>query len=271
LNVDSYVPSSDEDEAEEKHLPDTPSKTRISREELNAPSRRSRIEVRINARGSKSTKATEEPKLKPVGGYFPRPKQFMPPVIRDGVAEHAIKPTIAQLEKSIAAEKAVTDKSKAKGQLESKSYWSLPIPQTKQASEAMGAELERRGIRTGRQYGNFWYNMQMATSRAMGSSVPLFTAHKMSLDQFVEESMRKVEEQRERKQRQKLRREAEAKEEAEKVKKLEGVEAIKLWGAGETDEESSSSGSEDGEELIAKMRDNQKKARSHGAGTSLGR
>lgn len=195
----------------------------------------------------------------------------MPSVIRDGVSEHAIKPTTTQLEKKIAAQKVLAGKNKPEDQRRPKPYWSRPIPQMKGSSEAIEAELKRRGIRTDKQYGNFMYNMQMAASKAMGSPVPLFTAHKMSLDQFVKEAMRKEQEQRDRKQRQRLRREAEAKAQAERARKVEGVEAIKLWGAGETDEESSSSGSENGEELIAKMHENVKKARSHGRGTSLGR
>lgn len=112
----------------------------------------------------------------------------------------------------------------------------------------------------------------MKASKAMGSAVPLFSAHKMALDQFVEEAMKKDQQISERKKKQRLK-EAEEKKKAEEAKKPKptGVEAIKLWGAGETDDESSSSESEDGQALITKMHEDLRKARNHGAGTSLGR
>lgn len=125
----------------------------------------------------------------------------------------------------------------------------------------MEAELLHRGIKTDRQYGNFWYNLMMRYSHLAGSTVPLFTMKKQSLDDFVEESMNN-------------RRDLapKSKDCDKKPAKPEGVEALKLWGAGETDNESSSSGSDSEEDLVAKMHAVTKTQRVRdGAGSSLGR
>ncbi|KAH7150194.1 hypothetical protein B0J13DRAFT_285273 [Dactylonectria estremocensis] len=190
-------------------------------------------------------------------------RSFKPIIIRDGVAEHAIKPTIARLEQKIAAGGVLNNR----GQSSASKYkwdidWSLPVALSAATSRAMEAELWHRGIRTDSQYGNFWYNLTMKYSHLAGSSVPLFTMKKQSLDDFVKESMEN-------------RRDLapESKNGVKKPpKKLEGVEALKLWGAGETDDEDSSSGSDNQEDLVAKMHEVTKNRRLRsGVGTSLGR
>lgn len=147
-------------------------------------------------------------------------------LVRDGVSEHAIKPTVERLRQRIAAGEAFPGINSAATK-QWKSEWEPPRPRPPRGSRAMAAELEYRGIKTGTQYGNFWHNLMTEYSRLAGSPVPLFTMMKKAFDDFQQECME-------------IRRDLEPREVKEE-KPLEGLEALLLWGAGDTDEESVSS------------------------------
>ncbi|KAF4982312.1 hypothetical protein FZEAL_2041 [Fusarium zealandicum] len=221
-------------------------------------------------------KRLEERQLEPItnSNWVKPPQEVKPSVVRDGVSEHAIKPTVARFEKKTAAGKGFKH-TNSDGSSRRYSWdvdWSMPPAQTERTSRAVAAELEHRGIKTDRQYGNFWYNLTMKYSKLAGSHVPLFTAKKKALDDFVEEAMKNDELRRHRGYIKAQKRKEE--EEKKKNPKLpEGVEAFQLWGAGETDDESKSEDSDsDGEDLVAKMQaDMEKHRKSSGGGTSCGR
>ncbi|KAF4460581.1 t-complex 1 subunit beta [Fusarium albosuccineum] len=211
----------------------------------------------------------EGQQLEPVANNWSSPpREIKPQVIRDGVSEHAIKPAVARFEKKVAAGKGFnhTKPSSSNRKYRWKVDWTMPVVQTERSSRAMASELKHRGIKTDRQYGNFWYNLTMKYSRLAGSHVPLFTAKKKALDDFVEEAM-----QNERSRKREKVRKTKKQEKQEQRKQPEGVEAFLL--AGDTDEESKSDASEcTGEDLIAKMRaDTEKQRKLTGGGTSCRR
>ncbi|KAI8685269.1 hypothetical protein NCS55_00197700 [Fusarium keratoplasticum] len=213
-------------------------------------------------------KAAEKKQLKPIthSSLVKPPRGIKPAIIRDGVSEHAIKPTVARFEKKMAEGKGFTynktDSSNLKYNWEVD--WGTPLPQTERTSRALAAELEERGIKTDRQYANFWYNLTMKYSNLAGSPVPLFTAKKKALEDVVEEALQN------KKRRKRKARKAEKKRQQEEKKQPQGVEAL-LSGADETDEESKSDESVDMEALVAKMKADEKKQRMlTGVGTSCG-
>ncbi|KAH7134014.1 hypothetical protein EDB81DRAFT_89478 [Dactylonectria macrodidyma] len=253
--------SSDElDETDDDHYSiDTPSRIRIKSE----PGASDPLEhtKRAEVETTKSfNRPREQRERTPPKKWALDARNFNPIIIRDGVSEHAIKPTIARLEQKIAAGKGFNNRGRRKYKWDTD--WSLPVIRSDAASRAMEAELLYRGIKTDKQYGNFWYNLMMRYSHLAGSSVPLFTMKKQSLNDFIKESMEN-------------RRDLAPKSKNRDMKppmKLEGVEALKLWGAGETDDEDSSSGSENQDDLVAKMHEVTKNRRLRsGVGTSLGR
>ncbi|KAI5463541.1 hypothetical protein BGZ63DRAFT_422884 [Mariannaea sp. PMI_226] len=194
-----------------------------------------------------------------IGTSTIEPREFMPAVIRDGVSEHAIKSTATWFEEKFAAE----IQNQAVAQASFKPDWSTPLL-PRRAAQVMQAELTNRGIQSDRQYGNFWYNLSKRFSKYMGSSVPLFSAHKKALEMVVHESMRN--------ERQVQTQLAIERARKAKAKQPVGVDAFRLFGVGETDEDSSSSESSvDGDKLIAKIQESDKKQRLRGVGTSLGR
>ncbi|KAI8689392.1 hypothetical protein NCS56_00202600 [Fusarium sp. Ph1] len=205
-------------------------------------------------------KAAEKKQLKPIthSSLVKPPREIKPAIIRDGVSEHAIKPTVARFEKKMAEGKGFTynktDSSNIKYNWEID--WGTPLPQTERTSRALAAELEERGIKTDRQYANFWYNLTMKYSNLAGSPVPLFTAKKKALEDVVEEAL-----QNEKRRRRKARKAEKKKQQEEKKKQPQGVEALLLCGADETDEESKSDESIDMEALVAKMKADEKKQR----------
>ncbi|UPL00671.1 hypothetical protein LCI18_011605 [Fusarium solani-melongenae] len=208
-------------------------------------------------------KATKKKQLKSIThSSLVKPfREIKPAIIRDGVSEHAIKPTVARFEKKMAEGKGFTynktDSSNLKYNWEVD--WSTPLPQTERTSRALAAELEERGIKTDCQYANFWYNLTMKYSNLAGSPVPLFTAKKKALEDVVGEAL-----QNEKRRKRKARK-------AEKKKQPQGVEALLLGGADETDEESKSDESVDMEALVTKMKADEKKQRMlTGVGTSCG-
>ncbi|KAM0425428.1 hypothetical protein ACHAPT_009217 [Fusarium lateritium] len=227
-------------------------------------------------------KTSEKQKPRPIinSNWVKPPREIKPAVVRDGVSEHAIKPTVARFEKKMAAGKGF---SHTKADSPNRKYnwdvdWSMPPAQTERTTRALAAELEERGIKTDRQYANFWYNITMKYSQLAGSHVPLFTAKKKALDDIVEEALQN-EERRKKKERQKAKKQKkqqekqQEKQQQEEKKQPEGVEAILLWRADETDEESKSDDSStDMEALVAKMRaDTEKQRKLSGVGTSCGR
>ncbi|KFA71267.1 hypothetical protein S40288_11408 [Stachybotrys chartarum IBT 40288] len=167
----------------------------------------------------------------------PRPfRSIKPRLIRDGVSEHAVKPTVARLRKRIARGEdfpyAVDDHSS------SFAWKDLATDGTETQASAMDAELRHRGIRNGMQYGNFWYNMMMEYSTLAGSPVPLFSMMKKGYDDFQAECL-DIRRDMQPGYRPKTR--GKVKDGSEK--KLQGLEALMLWGAGETDESEASDGS----------------------------
>ncbi|KAJ4323798.1 hypothetical protein N0V84_004144 [Fusarium piperis] len=225
----------------------------------------------VEASGDEQKKAPEEKQLKPIThtSLFKPPREIKPAIIRDGVSEHAIKPTVERFEKKMAAGKGFTynktDSSNLKYNWEVD--WGMPMPQTERISRALAAELQERGVKTDLQYSNFWYNLTMKYSKLAGSPVPLFTAKKKALEDVVEEAL-----QNEKRRKRKARKaEKKKKKQEEKKKRLEGVEALLLWRVDETDEESKSDDSVDMEALVAKMKADEKKQRMlTGVGTSCG-
>ncbi|KAF4499454.1 t-complex 1 subunit beta [Fusarium agapanthi] len=227
-------------------------------------------------------KKLQEQQLKPgTDKHWTKPpeKEIKPPIIRDGVSEHAIKPTVALFKKKIAAGQGfnhdTSDESNQKYNWEID--WSTPASLSERESQAVAAELEYRGIKTSKQYSNFWYNLTMKFSRLAGSPIPLFTAKKKALDTFVEEAMQNQEIRR-----RNINKDAQAQKKArlrEKKKKNKNktqpkdVDAFLI--SGDTDAESESDDSDsdpNGADLIAKMRaDTEKRQRTYGGGTSCGR
>ncbi|KAF9784154.1 hypothetical protein IL306_008307 [Fusarium sp. DS 682] len=194
-----------------------------------------------------------------------------PSVIRDGVSEHAIKPTVALFKQKIAAGKGFRHDTSSDS---NKKYnwetdWSMPASLNERESHAVAAELEHRGIKTDKQYNNFWYNLTMKFSRLAGSPIPLFTAKKKALDTFVEEAMRNHETRR--RNRHKITR-AQKRRLENKKKQLKDVDAFLI--PGDTDQESEADDSDSevsGADLIAKMQaDIDKRKKTSGGGTSCG-
>ncbi|KFA65094.1 hypothetical protein S40285_10061 [Stachybotrys chlorohalonatus IBT 40285] len=163
-------------------------------------------------------------------------RSIKPRLIRDGVSEHAVKPTVARLRKRIAKGEdfphAVNDDSS------SFAWKDLVTDGTETQASAMDAELRHRGIRNGMQYGNFWYNMMMEYSTLIGSPVPLFSMMKKGYDDFQAECL-DVRRDLQPGYRPKTR--GKVKDGSEK--RLQGLEALMLWRAGETDESEASDGS----------------------------
>lgn len=196
------------------------------------------------------------------------PREVKPSVIRDGVSEHAIKPTIARLENRIAAGEVFnysyskTPSQRYKWDID----WSMPAPRTTRSTKAMAAELESRGVVTDTQYSNFWYNLHMTYSKKMGSGVPLFTAKKQALDDFVEEALENE------KKRQERRLKAMKRKKEEQEKQPQGVEAFMLWRADETDDESSTEDAvSDHDDLIVEVQRGLDNQRKNTGGTSCGK
>ncbi|KAL2691193.1 hypothetical protein Neosp_001574 [[Neocosmospora] mangrovei] len=215
-------------------------------------------------------KAAEKKQLKPIthSSLVKPPREIKPAIIRDGVSEHAIKPTVARFEKKMAEGKGFTynktDSSNTKYNWEVD--WGTPLPQTERTSRALAAELEERGIKTDRQYANFWYNLTMKYSKLAGSPVPLFTAKKKALEDVVEEAL-----QNEKRRKRKARKAEKKKQQQEKKKQPQGIEALFPSGADEVGEESNSDESVDMEALVAKMKADEEKQRMlTGVGTSCG-
>ncbi|KAG4252992.1 hypothetical protein FPRO03_08441 [Fusarium proliferatum] len=202
----------------------------------------------------------------------PSEKEIKPPIIRDGVSEHAIKPTVALFKKKIAARQGFNhDTSNESNQKYNWEIdWSTPASLTERESQAVAAELEHRGIKTSRQYSNFWYNLTMKFSRLAGSPIPLFTAKKKALDTFVDEAMQNQEIRRRNKNKVALKK---ARRRERKKTQPKGVDAFLI--PGDTDAESDSEDSDsdlNGADLIAQMRaDSEKRQRTYGGGTSCGR
>ncbi|RBA12877.1 hypothetical protein FPRO05_14018 [Fusarium proliferatum] len=202
----------------------------------------------------------------------PSEKEIKPSIIRDGVSEHAIKPTVALFKKKIAARKGFNhDTSNESNQKYNWEIdWSTPASLTERESQAVAAELEHRGIKTSRQYSNFWYNLTMKFSRLAGSPIPLFTAKKKALDTFVDEAMQNQEIRRRNKNKVALKK---ARRRERKKTQPKGVDAFLI--PGDTDAESDSEDSDsdlNGADLIAQMRaDSEKRQRTYGGGTSCGR
>lgn len=219
-------------------------------------------------------KAVDNKRLKPIthSSLVKPPREIKPAIIRDGVSEHAIKPTVARFEKKMAEGKGFTynktDSSNVKYNWEVD--WGTPLPQTERISRALAAELKERGIKTDRQYANFWYNLTMKYSKLAGSPVPLFTAKKKALEDVVEEAL-----QNEKRRKRQARKAEKKKQKQEKKKQPQGVEALLQCGADKTDdktdEESNSDESVDMEALVAKMKADEEKQRMlTGVGTSCG-
>ncbi|KAI7769485.1 hypothetical protein LZL87_011369 [Fusarium oxysporum] len=206
----------------------------------------------------------------------PSEKEIKPPIIRDGVSEHAIKPTVALFKKKIAAGQGfnhdTSDESNQKYNWEID--WSMPASLSERESQAVAAELEHRGIKTSMQYSNFWYNLTMKFSRLAGSPIPLFTAKKKALDTFVEEAMQNQEIRRQNRNKAALtQKKARRREKKKKKTQPKDVDAFLIPGDTDAESESEDSDSDlNGADLIAKMRaDTEKRQRTYGGGTSCGR
>lgn len=280
-------------------------------------SRKTRRPNRVNDQDDTDTeksegeyqKRLEEEQLVPVPNRnwtkpsFPN-QEIMPQVIRDGVSEHAIKPTVATFEKKSAAGHGFTFEDNDSNQKYNWDVdWSASPSLGKRETRAVASELKHRGIKTERQYSNFWYNLTMKLSSIAGSPVPLFTAKKKALETFVEEAMRNADDRRKRKARKNAAKNKPHKREKKKHKtkdRRQGVEEAFLDASdtnkekcqkkskklsqgvdaflipGDTDEEGKSSSEEsdsdyDGEDLMAKVRaDIDRQRRMSGGGTSCG-
>ncbi|KAJ4113216.1 hypothetical protein NW768_011492 [Fusarium equiseti] len=182
-------------------------------------------------------------------------------IIRDGVSEHAIKPTVAAFEKIHVAGQGFTLKKRDPSQSSSL---------TELEEGAVTSELRHRGIETDKQRENFWHNLTIKFSEMAGSPIPLLSARLKAHETFVEEALRNDDGKR-----RKARRKAEKRRlKMEKTKKKhelpQGIEAFLI--AGGTDDEDSGSDSDNGQDLIAKIRaDMDKERRSGGGGTSCGK
>ncbi|KAF5625091.1 t-complex 1 subunit beta [Fusarium sp. NRRL 52700] len=204
----------------------------------------------------------------------PSEKEIKPPIIRDGVSEHAIKPTVALFKKKIAAGQGFNhDRSDDSNQKYNwKIDWSTPASLSERESQAVAAELEHRGIKTSQQYSNFWYNLTMKFSRLAGSPIPLFTAKKKALGTFVEEAMQNQEIRRRNRKKAALKQKKARRRERKKMQPKD-VDAFLIPGDTDAESESEDSDSDlNGADLIAKMRaDTEKRQRTYGGGTSCGR
>ncbi|KAH7205862.1 hypothetical protein DER44DRAFT_694861 [Fusarium oxysporum] len=204
----------------------------------------------------------------------PSEKEIKPSIIRDGVSEHAIKPTVALFKKKIAAGQGfnhdTSDESNQKYNWEID--WSTPASLSERESQAVAVELEHRGIKTSKQYSNFWYNLTMKFSRLAGLPIPLFTAKKKALDTFVEEAMQNQEIRRRNRNKAALTQKKARRREKKKTQPKD-VDAFLIPGDTDAESESEDSDSDlNGAGLIAKMRaDTEKRQRTYGGGTSCGR
>ncbi|PNP61329.1 hypothetical protein FNYG_14015 [Fusarium nygamai] len=205
----------------------------------------------------------------------PSEKEIKPPIIRDGVSEHAIKPTVALFKKKIAARQGFNHDTSDKSNQNWEIDWTTPASLSERESQAVAAELEHRGIKTSKQYSNFWYNLTMKFSRLAGSPIPLFTAKKKALDTFVEEAMQNQEIRRRNKNKATVAEKKARRREKKKEQKTQPKDVDAFLIPGDTDAESESEDSDsdlNGADLIAKMRaDTEKRQRTYGGGTSCGR
>ncbi|RGP81518.1 hypothetical protein FLONG3_387 [Fusarium longipes] len=228
-------------------------------------------------------------------------KEIKPQFIRDSVSEHAIKPTVAAFEKKSAAGHGFTFKNNESNHRYNWNVdWSVRPSLNERESRAVASELEHRGIKTERQYNNFWYNITMKLSSIAGSPVPLFTAKKKALETFVEEALLNDENRRRMTRKnsgnktKRLSGEGKKKKHSKKhsrdvdklltpgdtvekkrrknTKKLpQGVNAFLIPGDTDEDTPSSSDSDSDGEDLMAKIQaDIDRQRRRSGGGTSCG-
>ena len=113
-------------------------------------------------------------------------RQFM----RDGVAEHAIKPTIQRLEQRLASGRISLHPKNDIDPHHPTSKGVIPRIRTKHGQRAIEAELTYRGVKTVSQLGNFWNNLMVEYSRLLtGSVVPLASMLKRAHDDFLEECL----------------------------------------------------------------------------------
>ena len=170
-------------------------------------------------------------------------KQAYSQLARDGVSEHAVKPTMERLMARIADGETFPAPNGS---------WQ-PRPHRPLAASAVAAELRRRGIRTGSHYGNFWHNMMVCYSRLAGSPVPLFTMMKTAFDDFQNECLdiqHDMDDMDSSGGMDKIERKSASRD--EKAKPLQGLQALLQWGNENDDDDddgedssSSSSGSEE--------------------------
>lgn len=170
-------------------------------------------------------------------------RQIQPQLAKDGVSEHAFKPTLTRVIKRIAGGEAFPGVGSSGNDAPFTAPNTLE-PWTPRATVAMTAELRRRGIMTDGQYGNFWHNLMLGYSGLAGSPLPLLTMMKRAFDEFQDEC---VEKQREVRGRAEVAMKEVRKQSSEK-EAAQGLEALMQYGQGDTDEESASSSS-DGEGL----------------------
>ncbi|KAI9158017.1 putative T-complex protein 1 subunit beta [Paramyrothecium foliicola] len=228
----------------EHHLGPTESRTASARRTKNGESTNGivtpRPKLKVKPRQSTSqnsqrfspTKGFQSPKFANLRTPVPF-RQIKPRLMRDGVSEHAIKPTVARLKERLAAGEVLPGPGSV-AKLEGPE-----LVRAQQAASAVTAELRRRGIRSDTQYGHFWYNLMMEYSALAGSPVPMFTMMKTAYDDFQNEALA-IE---------KSRNPASKGDDHDHGKK-EGLEALLMWGAGDTDESSPSSS--DSEQVCAR-------------------
>ncbi|KAM0339894.1 hypothetical protein ACHAPU_010726 [Fusarium lateritium] len=220
-------------------------------------------------------KRYEERQLKPIKNsnwVKPPAKEIKPQVIRDSVSEHAIKPTVALFKKKMDDGEGFCPMNEASNQKYCWNVdWSTPASLNERESHAVASELEHRGIKTDKQYSNFWYNLTMNCSKLLGSPVPLFTAKKKALDTFVEEAMRNHEFRTRGNNLKAIKAQRKKLKKREKKNKLpQGVDAFLI--PGDTDQESESEDSDTDDDLIGKMHaEMEKQNKISGGGTSCGR
>jgi len=196
-----------------------------------------------------------------------KPRLSSAQIIRDGVSEHAIKPTVAAYEKNHVAGQKSTFKKRGSNQEYDWGTYSL----TELEEGAVTSELRHRGIKTDKQRENFWHNLTIKFSEMAGSSVPLLSARFKAHEAFVEEALRNDDGKR-RQARRKAEKRRLKMEKTKKKKKHElpqGIDAFLIPGG--TDDEDSGSDSDNGQDLIAKIRADMDKERRSGRGTSCGK